>query len=73
MSHLHQDVAALRGSLLKFDQEDNTQGIFFIATDGTETQVSNMIKNKPSDLMFLVPESLSTGTFQIELRSIFHH
>jgi len=66
-------VAALRGSLLKFDEEDNTQGIFFIAADGAETRVSNMIKNKPSELMFLVPDSLTTGTFQLELRTIFHH
>jgi hypothetical protein len=64
-------IASLRGALLKFDEEDNTQGVFFIAADGTETRVINMVKNKPSELLFFVPESLTTGTFQIEVRSIF--
>lgn len=64
-------IASITGSLLKFNEDDANQGIFFIAMDGTETRVSNMVKNKPSELMFFVPESLSTGTFQIEVRTIF--
>jgi len=66
-------VAALRGSLLKFNEEDNDQGIFFIADDGTAIRVDNIIKNKPSELMFLVPERITTGSFQVELRTIFHN
>ncbi|RUT79689.1 DNA-binding domain-containing protein [Ancylomarina longa] len=66
-------VASIRGSLLKFDTTDSQQGIFFINTTGEETRVENVIKNKPSEVLFFVPDSLSEGTFQIELRSIFHH
>lgn len=66
-------IASIKGSLLKFDEADETQGIFFIAADGTETRVQNMVKNKPSELLFFVPESLSSGSFQIEIRSIFRN
>jgi hypothetical protein len=64
-------IASIKGTLLKFDEEDDKQGIFFIAADSTETRVSNVVKNKPSELLFFVPESLTTGTFQIEVRTIF--
>lgn len=64
-------IASLKGALLKFDEEDTNQGVFFIAADGAETRVSNVVKNKPSELLFFVPESLTTGTFQIEVRTIF--
>jgi len=63
-------IASIRGSLLKFDEEDNAQGIFFIAADGTETRVDNMVKNKPSELLFFVPETITNGTFQVEVRTI---
>jgi hypothetical protein len=65
-------VASIKGSILKFDLEDAQQGIFFIADDGTETKASNVIKNKPSELLFFVPEGLTTGTFQVEVRAILH-
>lgn len=62
-------IASLKGALLKFDEEDANQGIFFIAADGAETRADNVVKNKPSELLFFVPESLTAGTFQIEVRT----
>ena len=64
-------IAALKGTLLKFDESDRTQGVFFIS-DGTETRVDNIVKNKPSELLFFVPETLADGTYQVEVRSIPH-
>jgi len=66
-------IAAIRGSLLKFDEEDLQQGVFFIASDESETRVTEFVKNKPSELLFFVPDALTTGTFQIELRTILHN
>jgi hypothetical protein len=66
-------VASIRGTSLKFNQDDETQGIFFIAENGTETRVDNIIKNFPSELMFIVPATLTSGTFAIEVRSIYHN
>jgi len=65
-------IASIRGLLLKFDEEDNAQGIFFIAADGSETRVVNMVKNKPSELLFFVPETITNGTFQVEVRTVLH-
>ncbi len=66
-------IASIRGSLLKFDEVDRAQGIFFIAADGTETRVDNVVKNKPSELLFFVPEALTSGTFQVEVKTILQN
>jgi hypothetical protein len=66
-------VASIKGSLLKFDSADTLQGIFFIADDGTETKVENVIKNKPSELLFFVPEDLNSGSYRVEVRCIFQN
>ncbi len=59
------------GHRLKFDPSDPAQGIFFIAEDGTETRVTVVGRNKPGDLMFLVPASLAAGEYTLEVRAIF--
>jgi hypothetical protein len=67
------DVGArVNGSMLKFDETDASQGIFFISTaDGSETQVdtSSILRNMPSELLFNNP-SLAAGTYRLEVRSI---
>ncbi len=63
-------IASIKGSHLKFNEEDKQQGIFFIAADNEETKVTNVVKNKPSELLFFVPENLKTGSFQVEVRVI---
>ncbi|MDZ7680150.1 MAG: DUF4469 domain-containing protein [Fodinibius sp.] len=47
----------ITGSLLKIDEEDTSQGIFFInAADGSETRLDNkLLRNMPSELIFLNP------------------
>jgi len=59
------------GHRLKFDPTDLQQGIFFIAEDGTETRVAIVGQNKPGDLMFLVPDSLTSGEYRLEVRTVF--
>ncbi|WP_054718534.1 DNA-binding domain-containing protein [Marinifilum fragile] len=66
-------IASIRGSLLKFDTGDTQQGIFFIATDGSETRVENVVKNKPSELLFFVPENLTSGNFTVEVRTVLQN
>lgn len=66
--------ARIVGSLLKFDEEDPDQGIFFVNTsDGAETRVEDTIlRNKPSELIFINPE-LDPGTYRVEVRAILHN
>ena len=61
-------MGRLIGHRLKFDPADPQQGIFFIAADGTERRVSVVGKNKPGELLFLVPEELTAGAYRLEVR-----
>ncbi|MCW9708265.1 DNA-binding domain-containing protein [Fodinibius salsisoli] len=65
--------ARITGTLLKFDETDDSQGIFFINTDdGSATRVdSKMMKNKPSELIFMNP-ALDPGTYRLEVRTILN-
>lgn len=66
--------ARITGSLLKFDEEDTGQGVFFVNEQTMkETKVeASMLKNKPSELIFLTPE-LPAGTYRVEVRSIIYN
>ena len=60
----------LTGHRLKFDADDSAQGVFFIAvSDGTATRASLMMRNKPADLMFMVPADLAAGEYTLEVRT----
>ncbi len=63
-------AAELRGSHLKVDTSDANQGVFFIAGDGTETKADTIMRNKPANLIFMVPDSLLSGDYDIEVRTI---
>ena len=65
-------IVSIKGSYLKFNEEDQSQGIFFVDDDKSEVRVSNVVKNMPSELMFFVPDELNSGIFQVEVRVIFH-
>ncbi len=66
-----QNGARIKGSLLKFDEEDSQQGIFFINTqDATEHRVErSLLRNKPGELIFTIPD-LPAGEYRLEVRSI---
>jgi len=55
------------GHRLKFDADDPLQGVFFKAADNTETRVTVVGRNKPGELMFMVPE-LAAGAYTLLLR-----
>lgn len=63
--------ARITGSLLKFDEQDLDQGIFFVKLDdNSEVRVEPpVLKNKPGELIFMNPE-LDPGDYRLEVRSI---
>jgi hypothetical protein len=63
-------LGQLTGSRLKFNQEDAAQGVYFVASDGTETRVQNVAYNKPGEVIFHIPE-LTAGDYTIKLRTKF--
>ena len=62
-------IGQLSGNRLKFDPTEADEGLYFVATGGGETQVVSIQKNKPSQLVFLVPATLPGGTYHLEVRA----
>ena len=62
-------MATLTGHRLKHDPEDENQGVFFIATDGTETKVTVIGQNTASKLVFDIPAGLTSGDYQLVVRN----
>jgi len=64
------NIGQLSGSRLKYDPLQADEGIFFIPTaGGLETKVTTVQKNKPAQLVFLVPAGLMAGTYYLEVRA----
>lgn len=62
-------VAEINGYRLKLDEADPTQGIFFIAADGSASRASLLVKNSPRQLIFEAPTNLTSGDYTVEVRS----
>ncbi len=56
----------LRGTNLRFDKSDTSQGVFFIGDDDTETRAPVYGPIEPSEASVLVPDSLS-GSLQVRI------
>ena len=63
------NIGQLTGSRLKFDTLQADEGAYFVATAGGETKVATVQRNKPSQLVFLIPAGLLAGTYNIEVRA----
>lgn len=63
-------MAQILGHRLKFDPAETVQGIFFVASDGSDAKVDVVGGNKPAELMFLVPDSLVSGDYTLEVRAV---
>ncbi|WP_109832459.1 DNA-binding domain-containing protein [Reichenbachiella versicolor] len=62
-------VGEINGSLLKIDPSDAEQGVFMIATNGTATKADTIVRNKPSNVIFMIPGSLTAGEYRLEVRA----
>ena len=63
---------AIYGSRLKYNPDDPTEGIFFVDSFGAATKVTAVIKNKPSELIFMNPPlSGAENPYTLEVRVHF--
>ena len=64
----------ITGSLLKVDESDVNQGVFFVdIKKGNETRVSGkMLRNKPGELIFMNP-ALPKGDYRVEVRALLRN
>lgn len=58
----------IKGSDLKIYSEDPEQGIF-IGNEGNEVRVTNYMMNKPSLIIFLVPQNIPGGDVFLKVRN----
>lgn len=63
--------ARIIGNMLKVDDSDEEQGIFYINQEnGSETRVdARIVRNKPKELIFINPD-LEPGTYRLVVRSL---
>src|SRR5690606_33400368 len=62
-------MGIITGTRLAFNKDDVEEGLFFIDSTGAETKVQNFGRAKPSEIIFTIPSTLSTGDYTVELRS----
>ena len=62
-------MGQLVGHRLKFDPAAAAQGIFFQAEGGAATKAAMVGRNKPGELMFMVP-ALAAGDYTLEVRTV---
>jgi len=67
-------IATIRGKNLKFDSEDNMQGVFFVPVNNphTKIRVDTYGEIKASEIHFLIP-LLQTGNYSIIVQAIMHN
>jgi hypothetical protein len=63
--------AQLMGEFLSFDPADPDQGIFLTAGDQESIRAEVVMRNTPSDLIFLVPSGLPAGKYRLEVCARF--
>jgi hypothetical protein len=61
-------AAEIKGELLKIDMTDPLQGLF-IKRNGTTIKVDKLMHNLPSELIFIIPATLTAGEYQVEIRN----
>lgn len=65
-------LGEIKGSELKFNPANTTDGIFFVPTGGgAATQVTVVMDNKPGRLTFQIPSTLAAGTYKVEVRKSY--
>ena len=64
------NIGQLSGSRLKYDPANPDEGVYFLPVGvGGETKVTTVQKNKPAQLVFLIPAGLVPGQYHLEVRA----
>ena len=63
-------MAEIQGTALKLDETVPDEGVFIISeNDGPEVKISYFFQNFPKNLLFEIPDSLTPGSYKIEVRN----
>ena len=64
-------IMEITRSRLKFDAADAEQGVFALTSAG-EVHCEPVIENKPARLLVMLPATVETGEFTVEVRTKIH-
>jgi hypothetical protein len=59
-------IVQLRGSLLKFVETRENNGIFLLPDTGAEVKLTVVAENKPARIMAMLPVDLPQGDYTLE-------
>jgi hypothetical protein len=62
-------AAIIKGKRLKYDQDDEQQGIFMVNSKRKEFKVETVYKNTFSQGMMMIPAGLQPGEYRLQVRS----
>ena len=66
------NIVEIQGKNLVFDREQADQGIFFKDENtGTTIRVDHVIKHTATCVVFMVPETVSAGTYALTVKGLF--
>lgn len=66
------NIGVITGSQLKFNPANAAEGIFFVnVATNAETKVADIAQRTEGKLMFLIPTSLTAGTYYVEVRRAY--
>lgn len=63
------NMACLKGEKLQINQERADEGIYLVNNKAKEYPITHIARNKPAELVFLVPTGLPAGTYWLEVRN----
>lgn len=63
------DIMIITGAYLKFDHDDDTQGVFLLGESGHELRCTSIAHNKPGHITAKIPPDIEEGQYLVEVRS----
>jgi len=65
------NIGTVNGNRLKLNPDKADEGVFLIPTkaENKETRIGGMQRNKPGQLVFLLPGDLAKGDYRLEVRA----
>lgn len=65
------NIGMIIGEELKFDPNNAAEGVFLIDSSGTETKVSTIASRTEGKLVFMIPDSLASGIYKLQVRRAY--
>ena len=62
-------IGTITGNLLSYHPSNPLEGVYFVNSGGTATKATGVERNKPSELVFLVP-TLADGDYTLQVRTV---